>query len=189
MTKRIFLAGLLGGMAMYAWSSIAHLATPLSTIGFSQMTNEQPVLDALRTALGSANGLYAYPGMDTSGKLSMSAAMEQYEKKLATNPSGILIYHPPGMKPMETSQLVTEFVTELVEALAAGFLLSLTRLTGFGARVGFVALVGALASIPTNISYWNWYGFPTAYTMTYMGVEIAGYFFVGVVAALMTRRA
>lgn len=188
MTKRIFLAGLLGGIAMYVWSSIAHIVTPLSTIGFSQMSNEQPVLDALHAALGSANGLYSYPGMDTSGRVSMSAAMEQYEKKLATNPSGILIYHPPGMKAMETSQLVTEFVAELVEALVAVFLLSLTRLTGFGARVGFVTLVGALASIATNISYWNWYGFPTAYTATYMGLEIVGYFFVGVVAALIMRR-
>jgi hypothetical protein len=188
-TKRVFLAGLVAGIAMYAWSSIAHIVTPLGQVGISTISNEQPVLDALRAALGSANGLYMYPGADMSGKLSMSETMAQYEKKLATNPSGMLIYHPPGGKAMETGQLIVEFLTELVQAMAVVFLLSLTRLTSFGGKVGFVTLVGVLAAIATNIPYWNWYGYPTNYTITYMFVEVVGYLVVGVVAGLMLKQA
>jgi hypothetical protein len=189
MTKRVFLAGVLAGIAMYAWSTIAHIVTPLGQVGISMIPNEQPVLDALHAALGSANGLYMYPGMDMSSPSSMNAQMEGYAKKLAKNPGGMLLYHPPGGVPMETSQLVVEFLTELVEGMAAVFLLSLTNLTSFGAKVGFVTLVGVIAAIATNIPYWNWYGYPTNYTMTYMFVEVVGYLCAGVVAALMLKRA
>ena len=37
---RILLAGLAGAVAMFIWTSIAHMATPLGTIGFSQIPNE-----------------------------------------------------------------------------------------------------------------------------------------------------
>ena len=40
---RIFLAGLLGAIAMFVWTSIAHVATPLATIGISKIQNEPAV--------------------------------------------------------------------------------------------------------------------------------------------------
>jgi hypothetical protein len=64
--------------------------------------------------------------------------------------------------------LGVEFGTELLETLIAIGLLSLTRLGTFGGRLGFFALLALLAAIATNISYWNWYGFPTVYTASYM---------------------
>ena len=55
-------------------------------------------------------------------------AMQQYEQKLAANPSGILIYHPPGAKALTPGQLVTEFLTEVAEALLLASLLAQTSL-------------------------------------------------------------
>ena len=115
------------------------------------------------------------------------AAMQHYGEKLAGNPSGLLIYHPPGAKALTPGQLATEFLTELLEALIVVFLLAHTRLTTFGSRVGFVTLVGVLAAITTNISYWNWYGFPANYTAAYMTIEMVGYLVVGIVAALVMK--
>ena len=65
---------------------------------------------------------------------------------------------------MMVRYLSIEFVTELLEAFLVVYLLSLTRLTSFGARVGFVTVAGVLAAIATNISYWNWYRFPEGST-------------------------
>ncbi|HZR06020.1 MAG TPA: hypothetical protein VFA61_09345 [Candidatus Udaeobacter sp.] len=42
-----------------------------------------------------------------------------------------------------------------------------------------------LAAIATNISYWNWYGFPGVYTAAYMLIQVVGFFVVGIVAALV----
>jgi mannose/fructose/N-acetylgalactosamine-specific phosphotransferase system component IIC len=65
------------------------------------------------------------------------------------------------------------------------FLLAQTRIVSFAGRVGFVLVVGILAAITTNVSYWNWYGFPGAYTASYMLIQIIGFSLVGVVAALL----
>ena len=186
--KRTILAGLAAGVAMYVWSSIAHVVTPLGQVGVGVIPNEQPVLDALHSSLGASTGLYMYPGMDLSSPASMQAQMDIYEKKLATNPSGLLIYNPPGAKPMETSQLITEFVIELIESMLLVFLLSATSLVTFGARVGFATVVGIVGSMVTNLPYWNWYHFPTNYTACSMFVQIVGFVVAGAVAALILKK-
>ena len=190
MAKQILLAGVLGGIAMFLWSSLAHLVLPLAKTGISEIPNQQAVLSAMQTSLGATAGLYFFPGTGLgpdATRQQQNAAMQQYDQKLANNPSGLLIYHPPGAKALTPSQLVTEFLTELVEALLVVFLLAQTSLAGFASRVGFVTLAGIMAAITTNLPYWNWYGFPTNYTVAYMTMEIAGYVVVGIVAAGVMR--
>ena len=178
MAKRIFLAGLLGGIAMFVWASLAHMVLGLGSIGIKEIPNEQAILAAMQTGLGNNSGLYIFPAMGREG-------MAGYQSKLDRSPSGLVIYHPAGAKAMEAGQLVTEFLTEVIEALLAVFLLSRTGLTGFASRVGFVTLIGILASITTNIPYWNWYGYPASYTAAYMFTQIVDYLLVGLVAALL----
>lgn len=113
-------------------------------------------------------------------------AMRHMSEKLASGPSGFLVYHP--RRPLNfTRLLVTEFATELVQAILLVFLLAQTRLMSFGTRVGFVTVAGILAAITTNVSYWNWYGFSKRYTAGYMFIEIVGFIIVGIVSALILR--
>lgn len=118
------------------------------------------------------------------------ASVKEMAAKVAQNPSGFLMYHPAGTRTLSLGKLLaTEFAVELAECLLAVFLLSLTRLNGFAARVGFVTVVGLIAAIATNISYWNWYGFPGSYTAAYIVTQLVGFFVAGVLAALALRRA
>ena len=117
-----------------------------------------------------------------------SAAMEQYTKKLAVNPHGLVVYHPVGGEGMTPGLLLTEFLTELLETFLVVILLSMSRVAGFAARFGFVTLAGVMASITTNIPYWNWYGFPTLYTASYMTTQIAGFVCAGAVIAWFLGR-
>jgi hypothetical protein len=177
---------------MFLWSSVAHVVLPLGQTGIKEMPKEAAVLSAMYTSLGEKSGMYMFPGMELGANPTREqehAAMQHYGEKLAGNPSGLLIYHPPGAKALTPGQLATEFLTELVEALIVVFLLAQTRLMSFGSRVGFVTLVGLVAAITTNISYWNWYGFPASYTAAYMAIEIVGYLVIGIVAALIMRNA
>jgi hypothetical protein len=191
MTTRTCLAGLLGGIAMFLWASLAHTVLPLGETGISEIPNETAVVTAMHTALGEQSGLYLFPGTGVAPEASRQAkneAMREYGQKLATSASGLLIYHPPGAKAITPGQLGTEFLTEVVEAVVVVYLLTQTRLTSFGSRVGFVALAGLMAAITTNISYWNWYGFPVSYTAAYLMVEWIGYIVAGVVAAVVMRK-
>src|ERR1700722_3578096 len=176
--KRILLAALLGGLAMFAWKSVAHVVLPLGQSGIHEIPNEQAILDAMRSTLGENASLYFFPAMGSA-----SGAMAEYDKNLAISPSGLLIYHPPGAKSLTAAQMVTELVAEILEALLAAVLLSRTRIPTYWGRVGFVTLVGVIASMATNLSYWNWYGFPSDYTAVYMMIEIVGFLCIGLVAA------
>jgi len=188
--KRILLAGVLGGIAMFIWSSIAHMALPLGVAGIKEIPNEQPVLSAMQAGLGQASGLYLFPGMGLSldaSREQRSAAMQQYGQKLAANPSGLLIYHPPGAPALTPRQLITEFLTEFAEAFLLALLLSQTRATSLGSRLGVAFVIALVGAITTNIPYWNWYGFPLSYTLPYACTQIIGYMIAGIVAASILK--
>jgi hypothetical protein len=187
---RIFLAGILGGIAMFIWTSIAHMALPLGEVGVSELTNEQAIIDALRANLGDRSGLFIFPGLGLGPNPSREAkheAMQKMTDKLADTPSGIMMYFP--RRPFNLgASLGTEAATEIVEAILVVFLLAQTRLDTFSGRVSFVTVAGILAAITTNVPYWNWYGFPKRYTASYMFIEIVGFFIVGLVGALILRK-
>src|ERR1043165_8792325 len=189
---RIFLAGLLGAIAMFAWTAIAHMALPLGEAGVQNTMNDDDLLSALKSTVKNKDGLYIYPTMGLppdATHAQQSAAMEKYPEKLEKNPSGFFIYHPAGSRPMNMGKYLTiEFITELVEALLVVTLLAQTRIVTFGGRVAFVTAAGIMAAIATNVSYWNWWGFPTVYTASYMFIQLVGFFLVGLVAAFMFRR-
>ena len=189
MTTRAFLAAILGGIAMFIWSFIAHDLLPLGEMGMREFKDEAAVLDALKTNLGDARGLYHFPGHrpgPNATRQEKSDAMKRAMEKAASGPSGLLIYHPS--REFTFGKLLgIEFATELLEAILVIFLLTKTSIKSFAGRVGFVFLAGILAAITTNVPYWNWYGFPSRYTAAYMSIEIIGFLCVGLIAALVLR--
>jgi hypothetical protein len=188
---KILLAGILGGIVMFIWTSIAHMALPLGEAGIGEIPNESAVLSAMQSNIGDQTGLYIFPGPGVgknATRQEKNEAMKHMGEKIAMNPSGILMYHAPGRQLMLGKLLGIEFGTELLEAILVVFLLAQTRIASFASRVGFVLVAGILAAIATNVSYWNWYGFPCVYTASYMFIQIVGFFLVGIVAAFMLRK-
>jgi len=188
---KILLAGVLGGIVMFIWTSIAHMALPLGEAGLGEIPNESTVLGVMQSNIGEQTGLYIFPGPGIGKNATRNEkdeAMKHMGEKMAANPSGILMYHAPG-RPLELGKLLgVEFGTELLEAILVVFLLAQTRIASFAGRVGFVFVAGILAAIATNVSYWNWYGFPGAYTASYILTQIVGFLCVGIVAALVLRK-
>src|ERR1700730_14264440 len=188
---KILLAGIFGGIVMFIWTSIAHMALPLGEAGLGEIPNESAVLSTMQSNIGDQTGLYIFPGPGlgkNATRQEKNEAMKHMGEKIATNPSGILMYHPPG-RPLVLGKLLgVEFGTELLEAILVVFLLAQTRIASFASRVGFVLVAGILAAIATNVSYWNWYGFPCVYTASYMFIQFVGFICVGIVAALVLRK-
>jgi len=188
---RVLLAGILGGLVMFAWTSIAHMALPLGEAGITEIPNESAVLSSMQSNIGDRAGLYIFPGLglgENASREEKSQAMKGMQQRIAANPSGILMYHPPGRQFAFGKSLAIEFSTELFEAILVIWLLAQTQIARFGGRVGFVLLAGILAATATNVSYWNWYGFPGLYTASYMLIEVIGFLLVGIVAGLMLRK-
>ncbi len=178
--KRILLAGLLAGIAMYVWSSVAHVALPLGAVGISQIPNEAAVTGAMSGNI-TQSGLYFFPFM------APGTSMAEQTEKVKTSPSGLLIYRPAGAPAMTPGMLLIELLTEIVVSILAVWLLAQTRISTYRGRVVFVAAVGLTTCIMTNVQYWNWYSFPLSYTVNYMFIELVGFIFAGLIAARMIR--
>ncbi len=187
---KILLVGILGGIVMFIWTSTAHMALPLGEAGISEIPNESTVLSAMQSNIGTDAGLYIFPGLGvskTATREEKNQAMKGMQQRIAANPSGILMYHPPGRQFAFGKSLAIEFGTEVLESILVVFLLAQTRIGSFTGRVGFALVAGILAAITTNVSYWNWYGFPAVYTASYVLIQVVGFFLVGIVAGIILR--
>ena len=176
---------------MFVWTSVAHMALPLGEAGIDEIPNESALLGAMQSRIGDKTGLYIFPGLGVGKnptREQKNEAMKQMQQRIAANPSGILMYHPPGRPFAFGKALAIEFSNEVLQAILVIWLVAQTGIGSFAGRVGFVLIAGILAAITTNISYWNWYGFPGVYTASYILIEIIGFALVGIVAALMLRK-
>ncbi len=97
---------------MFVWTSIAHMALPLGEAGINEIPNESAVLGAMQSSIGDKTGLYIFPGLGVGKNATReekSEAMKQMQQRIAANPSGILMYHPPGRPFAFGKALAVEF--------------------------------------------------------------------------------
>lgn len=189
MAKKL-LAGVLGGLAFFLWSFVAHDLLPLGKTGIKEIPNEQAVLNSMKANMPE-DGLYLLPGLglpENATRAQQAAAMDARMHKVETGPSGFLAYHP-SLHFSFGKALVVELGTNILQVLLAVILLGQTSLAGFGARWRFITVAGILAAISTNVSYWNWYGFPGNYTLAYICTVAMGFVFAGLVAAAILKPA
>ena len=175
--NRIVLAGILGGLAMFIAGSFTHTVLPLGEAGMSQLSNEEAVLSAMKANI-TQPGLYFFPGRPGGPD-----SDKQWEQRILAGPVGILVYTPQGQEPMAPRLLLREFLSNVLVAIVAAYLLAQTRLVFFGSRVLFVTALGLVCWLAISISYWNWYNFPPAFTLAELAHELIGFAAAGVVIA------
>ena len=194
MTKKIVIGGVLAGIAIFIWSSIAHMLLPIGEMGIKTISNEDAVVAAMKANI-TESGLYFIPGEGMAAAKSLpkeqqQAAMEAWQKKYEAGPRGILVYHPTGEKLFMPRYFIVEFLSDVIVALIAAFALAMAsgKLRSFAGRVVFVTLLGLLGWAATDVSYWNWYGFPGAYEVGQFLDQVVGMAVAGTVLAFIMRR-
>jgi hypothetical protein len=185
---RIIIAGIVGGIVMFLWGGFWHEQLPFGFAGLRSLPNEQAVLNGMKANIPEA-GMYIFPGFglrDDAPYAQKKAAMQKLEQNPPAGPQGVLVYSPVT-RPLSGRQLMTEGLIDVVQALFAVFLLAQARLRRYASRVGFVFVAGLLASITTNIAFWNWYGFPSSFVIANIAYLVIGYFLVGLVGAAIVK--
>jgi hypothetical protein len=194
MTKKIVIGGVLAGITLFVWSAIVHMLPVTGELGIKTITNEDAVIAAMKANI-TESGFYFIPGegmtaAKTLPKEQQQAVMDAWQKKLEAGPRAILIYHSTGDKLFNPRYFIVEFLSDIVIGLIAAFVLAMAsgKILSFGGRVGFVALLGLLGFVTTDVSYWNWYGFPTAYEFAQFLDQFVGMALAGVVLAFLMRK-
>src|SRR5438094_330578 len=124
--RKILLAGLLGGLALYAWEFVAHMATGLGEAGVRALSKEAAVQAAIKENVAEP-GFYVFPapedrpGMTSDQK---SKAMDVSMQRAKSEPSGIMVVFPKGKDYNFGAMLGVQFAGDVLAILIAAFLLS-----------------------------------------------------------------
>lgn len=178
---RLIVAALLGGIVVFFWGFVSHVALPIGNMGFAYAKAEDPVIAVLRDNL-AGEGVYVVPGL-TPEQYEDEAATAAYSEKSKANPYALIVYQPQGRDGMQMGvQLAREWATNTVSALAVAWVLSLGAF-GFGRRVAVSATMGLFAWLVVSMPYWNWYRFPWEFTLANLIQNVVGWTLAGLVMA------
>lgn len=178
--RQVVLAGLLAGATAFAAGVAWHLLLDGGRRGVRALPDETTLLTGLARDLPEA-GFYVYPGAD--------ADPERMAEAYRRLPHGILVYTPPREPFDFARRLAVQCASDLACGWIAAVLLSVAApsLPGFLARVLFVVLLGAFATLAVDVPYWNWYGFPTEYLLGQLLDGLLGWGLAGLVLARLLR--
>lgn len=185
MNAKTWIAGVVGGLVLFIWGSIAHLATPLSQVGIRSIPNEDAVMEAMRANI-TQPGFYFFPGL-APGQESDEAAMKAWEEKAMRGPTGIMIYQVHSEGALPPRLLITEAASNILVGLLAAVVLSQIA-GGLMFRASMAGLIALIGSVDILGSHWNWYKFPTDYTLAQIAILFIGYILMGAAIAAIAKK-
>lgn len=182
---RVIVAAIVGGLLMFAWGAVAHMALPFSEKALKPVPNETAVIEALRGNV-TENGVYAVPHLNYAR--ASEAEQQAYADKIADGPSGFLVLrtrHDVDMVP----ELPIEAASNLLAALIAAIAVAGLGIRTYGRRVATIFAFGVVAWLSISVSQWTWYGFSTDFLVSDLVDQWGGWLLAGLgMAAILKPR-
>lgn len=179
---RVLVAALIGGIVMFIWGAVAHMALGLGSVGIHPPAHEDAVLATLHDGLGNQPGVYILPWLDPNA-MHDAAAVKTYGDKAKASPYAWVVYLPQGEDTTDMSkQLPRQWASDTLAALALAFVMGLAGL-GFRRRLAIAAASAVFAWLSTMVPYWNWYRFPLDFTWAALIEQLIGWLIAGAAMA------
>ena len=179
---RVLVAGLIGGILMFLWGVVAHMALGLGNVGLKQPASESVVLSTLHEGLGDKAGVYILPSLDPK-KMGDAAEVIAYQQQAIRSPYAWVVYMPQGDDMTRMGpQIGRQWASDTLSALALAFVMGLAGI-GFRRRLALAAAAVAFAWLSTMVPYWNWYRFPLDFTWAALIEQLIGWLIAGAAMA------
>lgn len=179
---RVLVAALMGGIVMFIWGAVAHMALGLGDVGMRQPVAEDTVLASLRPGLGEQAGVFVLPSVDPA-KMHDKTVMDAYSTKAKASPYALVVYMPQGDDLSDMSgTLPRQWASDTLSALALAFVMGLAAFS-FMTRLSIALAAAVFAWLSTLVPYWNWYRFPTNFTLAALIEQVIGWLLAGAVMA------
>ena len=182
MTKQMVLGSVPGAIILFVWSAIAWTVIPWPGQPLRKFTNEDAVTQAI-VANAAVSGNYLLPNAERS------MTPEQQQKAMEKMTRGPVVFTSVRLEPFNSmaKPLVIQFLTQLIVALLATFLLLQTCGLSYKCRVIFVSAIGVLIFVGGHVDEWNWWSFSNAYMLMQMGALVIGWFLASLVMSAVVR--
>ncbi len=185
MTRRLVVGSILGGIVLFVWSAIAWMLIPWPGEPLHSFANEDAVAQVI-TANAPGSGNYLLPN---EPKRTAGMSDEQYKaaKLVAMDKMivGPMIFMAVRLEPMGSmgKLMVVDFLSRIVLALIATFLLMQTSGLSYAGRVAFVTAIGVTIFLGGSFEQWNWFSFSNAYLLMEFGGTVIGWILAALVIA------
>lgn len=166
----------------FIWSTISWMVLPWHSWDIKSFgQNGQLVTEAIRQESIEA-GLYIVPNMDMKNHGS-AEAQAQWMNGAKSGPFAYMNIRPQGLSFSMGTDMLVQFLTQLIVSLIAYFLLVQTGPRGFLTSGLYVSLMVTSGAIMAHVPYWNWWGFPMLTTFVNIIDTAIGWFLCGMAMA------
>lgn len=183
---RKIVAALIGAAVVFAWTAISWMVFPWHNWDMKAFKDDGKVISEALKTQSSGDGLYMIPHCDPKDAKDEQKKKE-WQEKAKQGPFAYLVVKPDGTKWDMKTALGIQFGINLVVALIAAFLLGLSKATSLIGRAWFVTFVVTAGAILTQLSNWNWWGFPTTATLVNIADVIIAWYFAGLFMAKIVK--
>ena len=182
MGKQMILGSLLGAIVLFIWSTIAWEVIPWPGPPLRAFTNGDAVAQAI-VANAPVSGTYLVPNIERS------MTTEQQQKEIDKMTKDPIIFASVRLEPFTSmgKPLVVQFLTQLIVALIATFLLLQTTGLDYKCRVLFLTVIGLLIFVGGHVEEWNWWSFSNAYMLMQAGALLIGWFLASLVMSKIVK--
>ena len=161
-------AAAFAGIVLFIWGAISWTVLPWRDLDVHEFSDEAAVMQNMLDH-APASGVYYIPGDAAEYTPSTPTAFVNVLKE----------GYQVGMERM----MVVGMLTNFLFALIVVYLLRMASGLTFKQRVSFVTGIGLLIGLAGNLPYWNWFGFPTMYTLVQILDSVMMWFLAGLVLA------
>jgi len=183
--KRVFLAAVAAGFVVFFWGAVSHMLLPIGMMGIGHTCSaDSAILEHLDQHLDKP-AVYMMPDYP-EGEVS-EAEQEALTKRYMDGPTAFLVFNPTGTNPWDPMYFIWEIIASILGGLLAAFIVFKSGAEHFWCKVGTVTFMGLFAWVSISVPYWNWYRFPTAFTLGQGIDEVAGWFLGGLVIAWIVK--
>jgi len=165
---KTFIAAVVAGVVIFVWGFVSWTVLPWHNTDVHKFSDENLVMQTLANN-APKSGVYYIPGDEADYAVGKPAAFVNVLKN----------GYYSGMSGM----MIKSIIANILLAFLVICLLSRTTGLSFLQKVGFVSLTGLIIGIAANFPAWNWFGFPTYYSLVMLADVICTWFLAGLVIA------
>lgn len=185
---RRIVAAVIGGIVMFVWGALAHVALPIGTLGMRTASQQDAALAAVQAAASDGPGVYLLPGMAPEA-WDDPAQKAAFQDKYRASAFAFMVYAPGGNAAAQDMgpNLAKQWASDTLAAALLAWLMTLSRF-GFARRVALAGAASLFAWLALSVPYWNWYQFPLAFTLGALLEQLPGWLLAGAAMAVWLGR-
>ena len=189
--RKIVIAAVLGGLAMFIWGAISHMTLPLYNSALQKFANEDAVTQAI-IANAPVSGTYFLPNLPTllagASEEQKRAADKAMEERSEKGPQ-MFAFIRVGPFGSFGTHLLGEFLSDVVAVLLVSWLFLRLGLSSMRNRLTAAIAIGFTIILSETMSQWIWYSSGFAFTLAETVDQVIGWLAAGFVIAKVLPRA